>query len=288
MKSALVALALSALACGKQTFLAAAFVQTPALPNPQDPTRPFPQFQVVTAYFGTIDTTNPTNISANLLAPITDATAQVAFHHVKNPAVQNDADADRLLSVPAQNSPAGSYSLSSADQSQLTFETGTQYRLVLQTAGPDGDAYGASFTPGAPADIVEFQNSSCTVLTFSSPRCVDGQLSTSFTITRTDAASSDLLPAFVVVGRVDPLNPSAQPQVTYQTVPATAADLLKYVLSDRDYRKPSFTIPPSAFPQAGLYIVTLLTVKQGKVSSNTFLGSTALVAAGAAGIRRVQ
>ena len=62
MRHALVAIALAGLACGKQTFLAAAFVQTPALPNPTDSSKPFPQYQVMTAYFGSIDTTDPTKI----------------------------------------------------------------------------------------------------------------------------------------------------------------------------------------------------------------------------------
>ena len=47
---------------------------------------------------------------------------------------------------------------------------------------------------------------------------------------------------------------------------------------------PQFTIPATAFPQQGLYLVSLLVAKQGKVSGNAFLGSTALAATGAAGI----
>src|SRR5438128_12316621 len=76
-----VLLALSALACGKQTFLVAAFVQTPQLPNPTDPNGNIPQFQVMTAYLGTIDTKDPTKIDASKLATITDATASVSFMH---------------------------------------------------------------------------------------------------------------------------------------------------------------------------------------------------------------
>ena len=82
--------------------------------------------------------------------------------------------------------------------------------------------------------------------------------------------------------------PSAAPQITYKTVPDTADKLLKYVLSDRAYRVSQFTIPATAFPQKGLYVVSLLVAKQGTVSGNAFLGSTALAATGAAGILRVQ
>ena len=292
---ALAVLALPALACGKQTFLAAAFVQTPSLPNPQDVSHPIPQFQVMTAYFGTIDTKNPTQIDASKEAPITDATATVSWFHVGQGG--SDASEPRVLTVPALANPAGTYAISSKDEPRLTFEVGVPYRLILQTAGADGEAYGARFLPAPPTDIFEFKDSTCTVTvpgagTSTSPRCKDWALSppAALLIHRTDTAPSgqELLPAFVLVGKIDPQNPSAAPQVTYQTVPDTADALLKYVLSDHAYRVSQFTIPATAFPQQGLYLVSLLVVKQGTVSGNAFLGSIALAATGAAGILRVQ
>src|SRR5438309_1923177 len=119
MRRALLAIALCALACGKQTFLVAAFVQTPALPNPQNPNQSFPQFQVLTAYFGSIDTSNPTHISADILSPITDATASVWFHHVGQGGA--DVDQDRWLQT-GWTSSSGTYTLNSNDEPQLTFE----------------------------------------------------------------------------------------------------------------------------------------------------------------------
>ena len=292
---------LLALACGKQTFLVAAFVQTPSLPNPQDVSRPIPQFQVMTAYFGTIDTSNPTQIDASKQAPITDATVHVSWRHTGTGG--SDVSEDRWLYAPtvpaAQNhwtQSSGTYTLSSQDEPQLTFEVGVPYTLLIQTAA-EGEAYGARFVPAPPTDIVEFKDSKCTVTvagagTYSSPRCKDWALSPpkALVITRTDvaAAGQDLLPAFVLVGKIDPQNPSAAPQITYKTVPDSADKLLKYVLSDRDYRVSQFTVPATAFPQPGLYLVSLLVAKQGKVSGNAFLGSTALAATGAAGILRVQ
>jgi hypothetical protein len=284
MIRACVLAALCTLACGKQTFLAAAFMQTPQLPNPTDPNGNIPAFQVMTAYFGTIDTSNPTHIDSSVEAPITDATAAVAFHHKGTGG--SDVDEDRVLPVPAAASPAGAYELSSRDDNRLTFETGVPYTLVLQTAGQDGEAFGARFVPGPPADIEEFRTSHCNVAlpppvtSYSAPRCVEGAV---LTIHRTDTAG-DLLPAFVLVGKFDPSRPTADPQVTYKTVPDTADKLLKFVLSDRDYRKPSFDIPASAYPGHGYYIVSLMVVKQGKVSGNAFIGSTALAGTGAAGI----
>ena len=288
-------LLLPALACGKQTFLAAAFVQTPALPNPQDVNHPIPQFQVMTAYFGTIDTTNPTKIDASKEAPITDATVNVSWRHVG--AGGSDVSEDRVLTVPALANPAGAYAISSKDEPRLTFEVGVPYRMILQTAGADSEAFGARFVPAPPTDLVEFKDSKCTVTvpgagTTTSPRCKDWALSPprELVITRTDTAPAgqELLPAFVLVGKIDPQNPAANPQITYQTVPDSADKLLKYVLSDHDYRVSKFTIPVTAYPQPGFYLVALLVAKQGKVSGNAFLGSTALAATGAAGILRVQ
>ena len=284
----LAAVGVLSLACGKQTFLAAAFVQTPQLPNPVDPTGNIPSFQVITAYFGTIDTTNPTHIDASIEAPITDATATVMFMH--------GGTDPRWLYNPSGSTPsqwtqsAGTYTLSSKDEPLLTFEPGVPYTLILQTK--EGEAYGARFVPGQPIDIQEFQNSTCNVTltaplsgTYKAPRCMDGTLSTPITITRTDAASGgSFLPAFVIVGKIDPKNPGAEPQVTYKFMPDSADKLLKYYLSDKDYRLQKFDIPATAFTTSGYYVVTLLAMKQGTVSANAFIGSTALAGTGAAGI----
>jgi hypothetical protein len=288
---ALAVLALSAFGCGKQTFLAAVFVQTPALPNPVDASQSIPQFQVLTAFFGTIDTSSPTKIDASKLAPITDAKASIAFRHIGTSST--DVTEDRILTVPAASNPAGTYALSSKDEPRLTFEVGQPYTMVLQTAGADGEVFGARFVPAEPTDIVEFRNSTCTVTvgvgSTTAKRCMDGVVSQPLTITRTDVAPAggDLPPAFPLVGRIDPNNPSAAPQITYNPFDS-AGKLLKYYLSDVPYRTQTFLIPATAFAQQGYYVVTLLIVKQGKVSANTFLGSTALACSGAAGILHVQ
>lgn len=287
--------ALLALGCGKQTFLAAAFVQTPALPNPQDPAGVIPPYQVLTAYFGTIDTTNPTQFTSSMEQPITLAAASVSFHH--QGAGGSDPGEDRLLPVPAAAAPAGTYSLSSKNDPRLTFEVGVPYTLVLQTPGGDGEAFGARFTPGPAADIRQFQGAVCHVVlpppltgTYDAQRCLDGHpASAPLTIDRTDTAApgQELSPAFVLVGKIDPQNPAAEPQITWKTVPDSADKLLRYELSDRGYRVATFTIDGSAFPSSGYYLVSLLVAKNGRVSANAFLGSTALAATGAAGLVRV-
>jgi hypothetical protein len=320
MRTALIAIALAGLACGKQTFLAAAFVQTPALPNPTDPNKPFPQYQIMTAYFGTIDTTDPTKIDASKLAPVKDAAASVSFHHKSTG--PGDAEEDRYICstgspgctnpttgwVITSGSTGAAYILNSSSEKRLTFEQNTPYTLVLNTCarsaangGCDsyegGEAYGARLTPGPAADMQEFAAASATC-SFQPPignpivtkRCIQAGLGkAAMTITRTDApVNGARLPAMVLVARIDPNNPNAEPQITFKTIPADAPSLLKYVLSDIPYRWVSYNIPESAFPQAGYYLVSILTVNTGKVSENSFLGSTALAAAGAAGIVIVQ
>lgn len=300
MRKAVLVLAAAAIACGKQTFLAAAFVQTPALPNPTGGAG-FPQYQILTAYFGTIDTTDPTKIDQSKIAAITDANASVSFHHTADSSVQGDVTEDRWLYPPDAQSTwqasQGTYTLNSKDEPQLTFEANTPYTLVLQKSGADSEAYGARLTPGPSEDIKEFESPAhCNVAiggvgTTQAPRCIDLPITQSLTVTRDvtgGCVTGQSLPSFVLVGKVDPNNPSAEPEITYKTVPADATSLLQYVLSDVPYRVCSFTIPSTAFPQAGYYVVTLLAVRQGKVSGNAFLGSTALAASGTAGVVHVQ
>jgi len=303
MRKIVLLISLAALACGKQTFLAAAFVQTPALPNPIPNSAGFPQFQVMTAYFGTIDTTDPTKIDASKIAAVTDANASVAFHHTADPNVKGDVDEDRWL----KNSPPwlqaqGSYTLNSKDEPKLTFEPGTPYTLILQMPGTDGEAFGARLTPGPHEDIKEFESSTCTItmqtpvgpLSTQAPRCKDNAPNQQLTLTRDIGAGAacqqgQVSPAFVLAAQIDPNNPTAEPNITYKPPQLSdATSLLKYVLSDVPYRVCSVIVPASAFPSAGYYIVTLLTVNQGKVSGNAFLGSTALAASGTAGLVHVH
>lgn len=270
-------LAFATAACGKQTFLAAAFIQTPQLPNPADPAHPIPAFAVMTTYLGTIDTSDPTKIDASKIGVVSGATGWLAFHHGKDPSVAGDADEDRLVKVPESEGQPGLYSVTSQNESKLSFEKGVPYTLILQTGGKEPEAFGAKITPGPSATIQELP---------ASGSLVEHAVSQAFTVTRTDPpVDGSRLPAFIVVGKIDPQNAKAEPQITFKTVPAQPADMLKFVLSDADYRWASYTIPATAFPDVNAYyVVSVLTVKTGAVSENAFLGSTALAATGTAGL----
>ncbi len=283
MQTTKLALALLALpivassACGKQTFLAAAFIQTPQLPNPVDPAHPIPAFAVMTAYLGTIDTTDPTKIDTKKIGVVTGANVNVAFKHLRDVSVAGDTDQDRIVSVPESAGQPGLYTVTSRDQGKLSFEKDVPYTMILQTPGASSEAYGARLTPGPQATIQEFP---------ASAPFVEHAIKDAFTVTRTDkAADGSRLPAFIVVAKIDPRNPNSEPQITFKTVPEKPEDLLKFVLSDADYRWASYPIPVKAFPDAdSFYVVSVLAVRIGKVSDNAFLGSTALAASGAAGL----
>jgi hypothetical protein len=301
MKYALLSTALAAAACGKQTFLAAAFVQTPSVPNPADPKTPFPQYQIVTAYFGTIDTTDPTSIDASKVAGVADAGVDISFDHLGDGGVLEPRDL-YTASTPASanhwSQDDGTYTLSSQDEPLLTFEVGQPYRLVLIDGS--GDAYGAQFVPGPADDMQQFQSTTCTTFNGKSipavSRCIQTHAhGADLTIDRCSpgtggcSAEASPEPGFLVVVKVDPNHPTANPDIVYTTVPQDAASLLKYELSDQPYRFTTQTIPGSqAFQTAGLYAVVLVSAKPGKVSGNAFLGSTAIVGTGAAGLVQVQ
>jgi len=264
---------LASAGCGKQTFLAAAFVQTPSVPGPPGSKSPIPAYAVLTAYLGTIDTTDPTKIDSSKVAGLPGADAKVYFH---SPA----STSDTLLSVGDQQ--AGKYLIDSRDTPGLTFEPGVPYTLVLTPPGESGEAFGARFSPGPAAGLKEFPPSA--------PYQEQPVLAQDFTVTRTDGPGSDgrLSPAFYLVAKVDPNNPAATPVLTATNVPQDATSLLQYVLSDQPYRAASFLIPgPKAFAQPGYYVVSLLAIQQGKVSSNAFLGSIALTGTGGAGLLKV-
>ncbi len=262
------ALALAASACGKQTFLAAALLGTPAVPNPVPGLPPIPAQTYAIAYLGTIDTSNPTKISSASIATIKGATSSLAFHSV----LQN-ADDDLSL----HDNGDGSYSLDSDSQPKLTYEATQQYTLVLQ-GGDSKEAFGAKLLPAPPAQIVEFHPNQ--VQSWSSGK--------DFTLTRSDAASDGgrYLPAFVAVMQIDPQNPAAisLSNAVYTTVPKDGSSLLKFALSDDSYRKQTFTVPGATFAKGQYYVVALLVMRYGLVSDNTFLGSTAMCGTGDAGL----
>jgi len=269
-RNALGALLCLASACGKQTFLAVAMLQTPPVPNPVLPGSPIAPQTVLTAYLGTIDTTNPAKIDSSQIAPVIGAKGTIAFHS----AVKNT---DNNLAV-TEKSP-GAYALDSISEPKLTAETDQQYTLVLQ-GGDGNDAFGAKLLPPPPTQIKEFHPNQ--ILTWTAPQA--------FKVTRADGPGTDgrLLPCFATVAKVDPQNPNAAPTITYSSVPQDGTSLLKFALSDLPYRVASLDIPITAFTGKGFYVVSLMVARYGLVSDNTFLGSTAITATGDAGLVQIQ
>jgi hypothetical protein len=267
-KIALAALLLLASACGKQTFLAAAFFNTPAVPNPVSPSQPIPPQALVLAYLGTIDTSNPTKIDSSKIGTITGAKADITWHSlVKN--------ADLDLAVKDRGD--GSYSIDNNSNSNFIAEPGQGYTLVL-VGGDGNDAYGAKLTPPAPAQIKQFHPTPSLSVTAGADVKLD----------RSDSPGSDgrYLPAFVAVMKVDTSNPSniSLNNLVYSTIPQDGPSILKFALSDANYRQASYTIPGSVLTKGNYYVAALLVINYGLVSENTFLGSTAMAGTGDAGL----
>ena len=268
-RAALAVLLFTAAACGKQTFLAAALLGTPQVANPIQPSQPIPAQTFTIAYLGTVDTSNPTKIDASKIGTVVGAKGSIAYHS----ALQN-ADND----LPLVDRKDGSYTLDSQTNARLTNETGQPYTLVL-VGGDGNEAYGAKLLPPPTAEIKEFHASKYLI-----------QAPGSFTVTRSDGpVGGRLLPAFVVVMKVDPQNPGniSLDNAVFTTVPKDSSALLKFALSDEDYRKPSFVVPAASIPK-GFYVVALLVIRYGLVSENTFLGSTAMAGNGDAGLLAIQ
>jgi hypothetical protein len=101
------------------------------------------------------------------------------------------------------------------------------------------------------------------------------------------AGGAKLNVAFVAVNALTSGTPSATP--TWTNAPQTPLALLDLLVDDSSFRTPTVTIPGTAFPNSGLYLVSLTAVQEGnQISSNLFLGSTVLIGAGSAGILQAQ
>ena len=289
----LFALALTALLadCGTQTLVAGLFVNTPALPNPAQPGSMLGPYSVLLTFVASIDTSNPTDLSSASITGVTGATTQFIYESCIGAPdaggciASGQGGTDRVLSVPDQGS--GLYELNSASppagQPPLTFEEGVTYTLIIQVPdGSDFDAYGARFQPGPPPHMVEFADKT---------QVKQISAGTSLTITRDDAPGADgrLLPAAVLVSQIDPQNPTGVPSIVWSSIqyndPKTLALL---ALSDEPYRVGTFTVDGSAFVASGYYIVTLVSLAEGKASDNAFIGSTALAGSGDSGLVQVQ
>jgi len=290
--------------CGDQTLVAGLFINTPAITVtlPAEAfdggsVQPTPitlgPYTALLGYLTSIDTSDITNFSSAAITPITGATVTLAYESCVNVIDTLDGGTahescvatatggtDRELSIP--ESGGGLYELLSTNDGTLTFEQGVTYTMILQV--PDGDstdAYGASFQPGPPAHMVEFADKS-------TPLTVDA--GTALVVHRDDEmVNGEYLPAALVVGQIDPNNPSSTPSIVCSSLDySDPKTLALFALSDIPYRVPSFTIDSSAFMTSGYYVVVMVSITEGKASDNAFIGSTALAGSGDIGAVIVQ
>ena len=296
--------------CGTQTLIAGLLVGLPQVSYQPPPPAPgvtvppqiFGPYAILTGAVFTIDTSDPTKIQDAKITGVSGVNASIIY---RSCAALKDAAAaaclsagtgglDRVFAVPERT--GGIYGLFSGEaaqgQPQLTFEPGVRYTFVMQVPAEgskkdangvpvDFEAFGAGFKPGPVASMAEFKDKA-------KPKQI--AKGTALTVTRDDAKVNDeYLPAFVLVGQVDANNPTAQPTITYSSLKyQDPKELIKLALSDRPYRVGSFVIPGDAFPTAGLFVVAMLSISEGKASANAFIGSTALAGSGDAGLVEAQ
>ncbi len=288
------ALAAALSGCGTQTLVAGLFINTPAVPNPAQPGTKLGPFSALLGFIVSVDTSNPTNLSSASIKGVTGVDASLVFESCVGLSTQPASDGgvspqkacvasgqggtDRVIAV--GDSGSGLYELNSSDHPELTFEQGVTYTMILQE--PGGDAFGARFQPG-PAPIMHEFVDKTAIKTLTQ--------GASLAVTRDDLPGPDgrLLPAAIVVASVDPRQPNAMPKIVWSSIKYTDPKTLALLaLSDAPYRVSSFTIDGSAFVAKGYYLVTMVSLAEGKASGNAFIGSTALAGTGDSGIVQVK
>jgi hypothetical protein len=244
------------------TTVAATLFESPPLPLPDGGTGP--SVTAVGLFFGS----RPTGATT---APTGIAGASVTV-----------TDTDGVVSGCADQG-NGSYATTSLnpDGGPLRYDPGATYTFTIVSQG-------TTFTASGPAPQPE------TVPAFEQTSFLDGgpalpvfstiPANTPYVLQRTvPANNAKLNVAFVTVNALTAGTPSATP--TWTNVPQTPLALLNLLLNDSSFRTPQVTIPGTAFPGAGEYLITLTAVQEAnQISSNLFLGSTVLIGAGSAGI----
>jgi hypothetical protein len=309
------ALASAALAgCGTQTLVAGLLAGLPQVTYQPPQTcsggvcvTPAPQkfgpYTILTGAVFTIDTSDPTKIQDAKVTGVSGVNASVNYRSCLTLTGATLADClagngglDRVF--PVLDKGSGIYMLTNNDiassSTPFAFESGVRYTMVLEVPQcPDGkatcaaadqldvEAYGASFKPGPAAHMVQFADKS---------KPVTLAPGSDYTVDRDDVLpDGTYLPAFVLVGQIDPNNPAAVPNITWNSIsqgtwPPDPKKLLLLALSDQPYRVKTIKIDKSAFTSSGYYMVAMLSIAEGKASANAFIGSTALAASGDTGL----
>jgi len=232
----------------------AAIVKTPDVvvpaPTQEAPlaTRTEPGKVVFTLFFGEVD---KDKIVANeaqdgAFTPVAGAVVKLQYTDAGGAAKD----------LGATDSGEGKYLLESG-ASGLTYESEKDYTAVITHAGK---TYRMKVKAPAAIEIHEFKNKS-------PPKSVFAHTpGSAFTLTRDDVQLPAKLPvAFAALQAADGsgANLGFDGDFGWTNVPTDALPVLKFLLNDSDWRKPTFTVPGDKFAADSDYIVLMAAIDRG-------------------------
>ncbi len=174
----------------------------------------------------------------------------------------------------------GGYVATSLDAG-LSYDPNATYTFTIVSGGA---TYVATGTAPPPETVPAFQQ---TLGDAGIPIFAQIPAGTGYTLTRAAPSGTKLAVAFTAVNQITNGSQSATP--TWTNLPQTPLALLNFMVNDSSYRSATVSIPGSAFPAPGFYVVSLTAVNEGSPQSNNlFLGSPVLIGAASAGILEAQ
>lgn len=179
-----------------------------------------------------------------------------------------------------------------------------QAEYTIEVVNDEGQVFTGTVTPPPPVVIAEFEGTDafCNLAPdgiseeVKFQHCRQHTKNTDFTISRKDKTTGELLTdatkndlgfwaVYKVSNKIDPKNPNAT------NFPKEPVEVVQLIAADAPYRAGTFTVPGSAFDDAGsdkFYGVGLMVAKKGTTSNNLFVGSAVLAGHASGGVLWVK
>jgi hypothetical protein len=234
-------------------------LQSPPIPGfPNNPTATF-----ASVFFGNRPT--ETTVQPD---PVPGATVAIA----------DDAGLSTVATATAQ---AGFYAATSLDGG-LRYDSSAEYDFTITDDA--GVVYTAAGSAAPQEQVAQLQTQFVDDGGFPAPVFAIASVGSPFTLTRSaQEVNGQLDVAFTAVFGLTNGAPSANP--TWTNAPEQPSDFLQLIVNDAQWRAATVTIPGSAFPSPGFYLVTLTAVREGSATSDDlFSGSAVLLGSSVAGV----